>query len=212
MLKKELAVELGISGAMVTKLAKRGMPTDTVERAKRWRRRHLQPGMVKGFRAGTVVPPEPLVAHVPPPPIPQPLAWPTDWARITAPDMVGVTMVEAVGLACGQILREDCQVNQAGYAVAFLRDLMRRLDPDDDLKVRLPLCVWIALTDHALHKEANVRLAPDHKQLAVLNAEAFATTVHGTLSWPWEWLEFARDQEGYSVFGWPDDGQDDDEE
>lgn len=50
MTKKELAELLGISGAMVSRLAKRGMPVDSVERAKRWRRRHLEPGRLKGTR------------------------------------------------------------------------------------------------------------------------------------------------------------------
>ncbi len=50
MLKKDLATLLGISGAMVTRLAKRGMPTDSLERAQRWRKRHLEPGRVKGVR------------------------------------------------------------------------------------------------------------------------------------------------------------------
>lgn len=58
MLKKELAQALGISAAMVSKLAKRGMPTDTVERAQRWRKRHLEPGRLKGQRLGTTAPPE----------------------------------------------------------------------------------------------------------------------------------------------------------
>lgn len=53
MLMKELAAALGISAAMVSKLAKRGMPTDSFERALRWRRRNLEPGRVKGQRAGT---------------------------------------------------------------------------------------------------------------------------------------------------------------
>ena len=51
MLKKELADALGISGPMVSKLAKRGMPTDSVERAQRWRKRHLEPGRIKSNRA-----------------------------------------------------------------------------------------------------------------------------------------------------------------
>lgn len=58
MLKKELADALGISGAMVSKLAKRGMPTDSLERAQRWRKRHLEPGRVKGQRMGTTAPPD----------------------------------------------------------------------------------------------------------------------------------------------------------
>jgi hypothetical protein len=48
---KDLALALGISEAMVSKLRKRGMPTDSVERAVRWRRRHLEPGRVRGVRA-----------------------------------------------------------------------------------------------------------------------------------------------------------------
>uniref|UniRef100_UPI0035B1637B hypothetical protein n=1 Tax=Hylemonella sp. TaxID=2066020 RepID=UPI0035B1637B len=59
MLKKELAEALGISAAMVSKLAKRGMPTDSVERAQRWRRRHLEPGRVKGVRYERTRPPAP---------------------------------------------------------------------------------------------------------------------------------------------------------
>lgn len=50
MLKRELAQALGISPAMVTKLVKRGMPADSLERAQRWRRRHLEPSRVKGVR------------------------------------------------------------------------------------------------------------------------------------------------------------------
>lgn len=53
MQQKELAQLLDISPAMVSRLAKRGMPTDTLERAERWRKRHLEPGRVKGSRFGT---------------------------------------------------------------------------------------------------------------------------------------------------------------
>lgn len=50
MKQKELAILLDITPAMVSRLAKRGMPVDCPERAKRWRRRHLEPGRVKGVR------------------------------------------------------------------------------------------------------------------------------------------------------------------
>lgn len=50
MTKKELAMLLGISGSMVSKLAKAGMPTDTLERAQKWRKRHLEPSRMKGTR------------------------------------------------------------------------------------------------------------------------------------------------------------------
>jgi hypothetical protein len=49
--KTQLAQALGISASMVSRLAKRGMPTASVEAAQRWRRRHLEPGRTKGQRA-----------------------------------------------------------------------------------------------------------------------------------------------------------------
>ncbi len=50
MLKKELAQLLGVSESIVSRHAKKGMPTDSLERAQRWRKRHLEPGRVKGVR------------------------------------------------------------------------------------------------------------------------------------------------------------------
>ncbi|MDZ7862099.1 hypothetical protein [Acidovorax sp.] len=67
MTQKELAALLGISGAAVSKLVKRGMPTDSLERAKRWRKRHLEPGRVKGAKfdpaAPAMSPAEVLIAE-----------------------------------------------------------------------------------------------------------------------------------------------------
>lgn len=48
---KELATALGISGAMVSKLKQRGMPTHSVEAAQQWRLAYLQPGRTKTARA-----------------------------------------------------------------------------------------------------------------------------------------------------------------
>ena len=50
MLRKDIAAELGISASMVTRLAKRGMPTSDANSARRWRDRHLDPARVKGLR------------------------------------------------------------------------------------------------------------------------------------------------------------------
>jgi phage terminase Nu1 subunit (DNA packaging protein) len=47
---KQLAQALGISPAMVTKLMKRGMPVDSIERATKWRKRHLEVSRTKGNR------------------------------------------------------------------------------------------------------------------------------------------------------------------
>lgn len=48
---RELAAALGISEQMVSRLRKRGMPTDSIERAERWRRRHLEWARMKQNRA-----------------------------------------------------------------------------------------------------------------------------------------------------------------
>lgn len=55
----ELADALGISPSMVSRLAKRGMPTDDVVKAQRWRKRHLETSRMKAPPAGLVVPPPP---------------------------------------------------------------------------------------------------------------------------------------------------------
>ena len=57
MLRKDLAIALGISGSMVSRLSKRGMPTHDVASARRWRDRHLEPGRMKGIRFEAPKPP-----------------------------------------------------------------------------------------------------------------------------------------------------------
>jgi hypothetical protein len=47
----QLAKELGISKGQASKCAKRGMPCDDVEAARRWRRRNLEPMMVASHQA-----------------------------------------------------------------------------------------------------------------------------------------------------------------
>ena len=62
---KDLAAALGISASMVSRLRRRGMPIDSVERAERWRRRHLEPGRVMGQHlARHRDPPPPATATV----------------------------------------------------------------------------------------------------------------------------------------------------
>ena len=51
MLKKDLAEALEISGAMVSKLTKRGMPVHSIDAARRWREKNLSPSHTKQFRA-----------------------------------------------------------------------------------------------------------------------------------------------------------------
>ena len=89
MQQKELAILLDISPAMVSRLAKRGMPTDTLERAERWRRRHLEPGRVKGARfdrAETLKAASPTPA--PPASPPRPVAYVPDADLEAVSDLV----------------------------------------------------------------------------------------------------------------------------
>ena len=46
MLKKDLAAALGISASMVSRLTRRGMPTDSAAAAQAWRAAHLDPARV----------------------------------------------------------------------------------------------------------------------------------------------------------------------
>ena len=59
MTKKELAEALGISGSMVSRLAKQGMPVSSVAAARAWRELHLETARMKGFRADTPYTPQP---------------------------------------------------------------------------------------------------------------------------------------------------------
>lgn len=48
---KDLAYALGISGSMASRLAKKGMPTHSIEAAEKWRAKNLDPSMTKQNRA-----------------------------------------------------------------------------------------------------------------------------------------------------------------
>jgi phage terminase Nu1 subunit (DNA packaging protein) len=53
----DLALALGITPQMVSKLRRRGMPTSSVEAAQKWRRRHLEAARVKDQRVGIIAAP-----------------------------------------------------------------------------------------------------------------------------------------------------------
>lgn len=65
MLKKDLACGLGVSAAMVTKLSKRGMPTDCIEHAKQWREKNLEPSRLKSNKGGEAIPAMPINQAIP---------------------------------------------------------------------------------------------------------------------------------------------------
>lgn len=128
MQQNELAKLLGISAAMVSRLAKRGMPTGTLERAQRWRKRHLEPGRIKGTRFD-----------------------PTQATKSAAPTVPAAAAgladlladVEAAGLELHNALTQGDQA-WIDVMTQQVRDLLRALP--DDANPALPLRVWEALT------------------------------------------------------------------
>lgn len=181
MKKTELAPLLGISISMVSRLAKRGMPTDSLERAKRWRRRHLEPSRVKGVKfdprgadgvQGATAPASSVLSR----------------------DADGVATVEAVGR------RADALAQKGEFAAIEeeLRLLLRSLP--GDAQPLLTARVWIALTDYHLHPDAGVRtsaVSGDH-----LTPDGFAHLVSGQTGWGVVWFDAACDWDDVSKTGW----------
>jgi len=192
MQQKELATLLDISTAMVSRLVKKGMPTDSLERAQRWRKRHLEPGRVKGARADTIKARQPT----PPKPATPPQAAPG----------ISVTDVETVGKMVDEALARS-----SPYAVAVrthqLRGMLGQMDAD--LDPVFSLRVWLALTDYMLHEEAEVRHAINMTE--VMAAGEFGNRVCPANPWSADCvIGEAWDFDNNSLNGWPD-GEGDDE-
>lgn len=208
MLKKDLAQALNISPAMVSRLAKRGMPTDTPERAERWRKRHLEPGRVKGMRAGTT--------RATPAPSPARSA-PDVQAGNTAPDgqwldsaMAPLDSVVVSKLEAAALLVDAALVQGNTYAAAVRTHQLRELlaNMADGASPRLTVRVWVALLDFVMHEDADIRTAPHMGEL-VTPAECGALITRSN-SWPGHSVIFhACDYDGVALNGWPD-GIDDD--
>lgn len=183
LLRKDLATELGISGAMVSKLAKRGMPTDSLERAQRWRKRHLEPGRVKGVRFDPNYTPPPAPAPAAPPPVnPAPPTHAETEQKLTRAAEIAA---KCVGIA----LRVD-GLTLIPPLIAELRDGLRELPPGAEPGV--PLRVWIALVDWMLRADSEVRSHPDQDQLLTPDQFAALAAQAGDAD-GLEWLHAACD-------------------
>ena len=196
MQQKELAALLGISPAMVSRLAKRSMPTDTLERAQRWRKRHLEPGRIKGSRFDPTQTTTPTA--------PKPAAPDTAAAAVPAELLAEV---EAAGVELDNALNEGDQA-WAGVMLQQVRDLMR-LTPDD-AKPRLSLRVWLALVGWFIHPGCAIHKT--HDKAALLNPVEFGMRWHGWDDYPLlneHTLDQARDWNDYSIKGWPEYPDDD---
>ena len=195
MLQKELAQLLDISPAMVSKLKKQGMPTDTPERAKRWRKRNLEPGRVKGSRfdpnhctkqtSPMLATPDAATAHL---------------------NAELLTAVEAAGAEIDHALNSDKE--WAGVMVAQVRERLRTIS--DDAQPRLSLQVWLALVEWFIHPDCAIVKAPDQKTL--LNPAEFALRWHGWENTPMlnaYALDQARDWGDIAINGFPEYPDDD---
>ena len=213
---KELAAALGISGAMVSRLKKQGMPVDTPERAQRWRKRHLEPGRIKGSRFD---PNRPKAA-----PTPTPARQPARAAQPAQPGRPAaalpgelaaeaVASVEAAAVELDQALASDDQA-WAAAMVPQVRQALRHLtqctDPDDQAtEPRLSLRVWLALCAYALTFDD---AATGGNPAALLTTSQFAQ--HHRPGHTYQLknhhiLEFAADWNDYAANGWPSYPEDD---
>jgi hypothetical protein len=137
---KDLAAGLGISAAMVTKLKKRGMPTDSVEAAAKWRRRHLEPARTKGMRMELprvidrgAKAPAASGGHV---------------SNSAAPDLVDARAAMALRQAHELGLLADDAIRRGTFPTVapMLRQAMARVPVAARAHIALSMEVWDALT------------------------------------------------------------------
>jgi hypothetical protein len=210
MQQRELASQLDISPAMVSRLAKRGMPTDTLERAEKWRRRHLEPSRIKGTRIDTVKAAPGKPASQAQSETTQGNEHPSDMTqdRIKAAALAGPVSLAIVELWSNTTRHAQASgADAAGQLLLELRALLRRLKPGDD--PRMALGVWLALTDYSMCPDCELRQATDLD--ALLSPNDFAARVNPDCpNWGDVWLhDMACDWEGYAVNGWPAGYEDD---
>ena len=194
MQQNELAKLLGISPAMVSKLKKKGMPTDDPGRAQRWRKRHLEPGRVKGSRFD---PTQPNNATTPATPAP---------AAVTPGE--SLAEVEAAGVELDKALIDGDQA-RLNAMIQQTRQLLRILP--DDAEPRLSLRVWVTLCDYVLMLDGVLERATNPAELLTPiqfcgrwqpDQTIYALQNHHTLCHACDWHD-------YALNGWPAYPEDD---
>lgn len=175
MLQKELATALGISSAMVSRLAKRGMPTDSIERATRWRKRHLEPGRVKGQRVDTIPP-----TITKPSPVPQ------------KPSLLDGLITALQGQAASLVSQrharplEESDLNEIRFTLRKIA-----VETKGDAAPALPVCVWCALLNYVLDSDALEMLETVPPDTSMTLSDV--TTAIGSYAPDCIWLELGCD-------------------
>ena len=203
MQQNELATLLGISPAMVSRLKKQGMPIANLDRAQRWRKRHLEPSRIKGSRF------DPMQIAKPPKITP---SIPAQSASAGLAD--SLAKVEAIGAELDRALTAGEQA-WTGVMIKEMRDSLRNMglkfDPDDKAEPRLSLRVWVALTEYVFLTDDLLERASNRGELLtpvqfdvrrLPNSPTYPLQNHHLLSHACDWNDFA-------ITGFPDCPEDD---
>lgn len=207
MLKKELAELIGVSPSMISRLAKRGMPTDSLERALRWRKRHLEPGRTVGNRFDPSKP-QPQGQEPKAPPIHHSDPVPVEGLSAPAVRVVPVDLGERLrDLArVAELLEWRIMAGQSefvGVLVERLRSMLRGIPAA--ACPALPLCVWRELV-----WAVAVPHDPQGNDGRILTAGDLASFLDHPGIDGAEIVSIARDRYGYSIPGLHPDIDDDD--
>jgi hypothetical protein len=130
--RKELALALGISGSMVSRLARRGMPTDKgLEAAEKWGRGKTEPAMIKGIRAGTT------------------RAAPAVFGDVSNSSTVDLAAAAALARVrrLAQLAHDALAGNSFEIVAPMLRQALRAVSPTARPHVAMSLQVWDKLTE-----------------------------------------------------------------
>lgn len=204
MQQNELAKLLDISTAMVSRLAKRGMPTDTLEHAQRWRKRHLEPGRIKSARFNPTQATKPTA---PKPATPDKAAAAVPGVSV-ADFEAAVADVEAAGAELDNALATGDQA-WAGVMLQQVRESLRKMgletDPNDEAEPRLSLRVWVALCAYVLTLDGVMERATNPAELLTPiqfcehwrpSQPTYPLQNHHTLNDACDWND-------YAIKGWP---------
>lgn len=174
---KEMAALLGISAAAVSKLVKRGMPVDSLERAKRWRKRHLEPSRIKGARFDPAAP-----------------AMSDDAAAVAEVERLAVLLLPKVA-DTGTYLDQEQTIEPLRRA---LRDL------PEDAQPRMPPAMWRALLEYLVSDELLQAIggafAGPVTPLEIMELQHQRAPGAGWMMWDaWVPLDGAADRHGYAI-------------
>lgn len=175
MKQSDLAAALGLDPAAVSRLKQRGMPTDSVEAAKAWRQRNVNP-YYKGLRQQRAVAERP--AHSPPPPAhPPSLAQPPATADLSStvgameavlessavmPHTALLAVVEALAVAALELLNAG---RPLGSTEPALRAALSAVPTDLREQVAVPLQVYVALCAEAVAFVESGFASPEEREL-----------------------------------------------